>query len=272
MARYGTNSNQVEQFVQRLRGLSEDQWETVLVSSDKCALAFGPFETDSVELELYRTYGASDANKMLSKALQDAGLTRGPGGRWGLTATAVMALMAPTSMLKRQFAAAYGPFATIIPVSDLGSGAAPQIGPPPESPLKRFLIRLEGFPHQQAVVDVALSLQTLVGAEAIDKKIDEAVALVDLDELEHANTAISSVMASEVDKLTELFAMVAKRVGISDDRVKQQSNFYEGQREPFIKAARRAALALAVRDWLSPADFALLYLPFEAFIPAESLG
>lgn len=272
MSKYGTNSAQVERFVQCARALTDDQWAEVVRQQRRFAVVFGEFDHVPLELEAYKAHGADKANKMLSTAMRDAGLDRGQHDRWTTGLRAILALLYPTNLWIEQFSAAYGPFEWLIPVHDLGAGEAPNIIPLPPSLGQRFVMRLHNFQNQRGVVKTAFGLQQAVGVERIDAAVDAALGSVaDIDEMLVVQDQLAQLCASEVEELTRIFRMVASKISAPEERIQAQRQFYQSQREAFRLAAVRAAAALMAKAFLQESDFALLYLPFLGFVPPEDL-
>jgi len=78
-----------------------------------------------------------------------------------------------------------------------------------------------------------------------------------------AQFPISALVARFIERLTGLSAAQWESI--------QQAISAAGTRVEMLEASRNAAVALAVRDLISIAQFDILYSPFELAIPLESL-
>ena len=271
MSSYGANSGQVARFVQAIRLLTDAQWSEVLTRKAGYAV-FGAYDPNVVELEGFRTHGVDKANKIVGDAIRDAGLNGAHHERWSMGTNAILALLYPGVMWAEHFSAAYGPFECAIPIADLGPGSAPALMPMPETLGGRFVARLRNFPNQTGVWEIGFALQDIAGVARIEQAVDSALSSgVDVDEVLDVQRQITELCREEVAHLTDVWRMMITKVGGTEDRVQAQSQFYQSQRDNFRLAACRGALGLMARGLVSDEDFALLYMPFIAFIPPATV-
>ena len=272
VSNYGANSGQVARFVQRVRSLTEAQWSDILARKAGYAAVFGSYDQQLLELDGYKTHGVDQANKIVESAERDSGLKGAHHERWRVGMEAILALLYPKVMWPEHFSAAYGPFEHAIPIADLGPGSAPVPLSMPETLGGRFVARLRNFPNQTGAMEIAFALQDAGGTERIEKAVDAALnSGIDVDAALEVNSQIAELLREEVAKLTDLSRMVVTKVGGTEDQVQERSQFYQSQRDGFRLCAFRGAVGLMARALVSDEDFALLYLPFIAFIPPASL-
>lgn len=272
MSNYGANSAQVARFVQRVRSLADAQWSDILARKAGYVAAFGTYDARDVQVRAYEALAADKHIKGVDSAIREAGLERTGHERWKIGSEAILALLYPGVMSAEHFSAAYGPFERAIPIAELGPGSAPNLIPMPETLGGRFVARLRNFSNQHGVWEIGFALQDAVGVARIEEAVDVALRSgVDVDAVLDVQRQIGELCEEEVAQLTDLWRRMMTKFGGTEEKVRAQSESYQSQRDAFRLAACRGALGLMARGLVSDEDFALLYLPFIAFIPPASL-
>ena len=275
--RFGPNSAQVERFLQAVRNLTPEQWEQVYDARAAAVAAYGHPDWQEIEAAHRAEYGDAGWLDSLGRVTRLA--NNWLDGQAAIVAHgAVLALADCDVMTAEQFAACYAAFAELIPIESLGPGKAPTVAKPPLSLHERFAMRARALePHQwQQVVKVAQAVEDAVGIEAIDATIDAVGdALVstgfDVEVLSAAWADIDDVSektsVKQLKGLYERMAGVVKKPAWAAGRIAS----FDTEIDNYRLAARRAVLAVAARETITPQQFAILYAPFAGLVPIESL-
>lgn len=305
--RYGPNTTQVENFLQRLTTLSEAERQSVQGEVALARAAFGWTDNDMVQVGATSMYGRDHEEKILKPAgdrLRE--ITKGYGDEryhefYFAALSALMGLVLCEVMDAPEFAAWYGPFARVIPVESLGEGLAPPITPAPALGFQMLLSRLRS-PHKAdrgRIVEVHDMLISAVGGpdrhrEALDAALSVAQAAPATEFEEYRDTALAEAMREiqvfggddlekRIDQMLWLKSAVVegmRRDGLrtdsgDSDEVSQAVSKERTRGEAFLEQFRHCCqdgvLAVAFFSELPSEYSSYLYLPFEAFIPIDSI-
>ena len=139
------NAAQVERFVERLSRLSRQQWWAVLQKKARARAAFGDRglegASDFYGGEKFHLWGQEAEALLKPLSLADSYGAE----TYFEAARAVLAVILCEGLSRCAFAANYGAFADIVPISTLGDGLAPEIGSLPVADYDLFLSRVGCF-------------------------------------------------------------------------------------------------------------------------------
>jgi len=198
-----------------------------------------------------------------------------------MTEVAVIGLVACDVLTVGQFAAAYAPFSSVIPVQSLGVGKAPNVVPPPDTLEERFVLRLHSLSPEawEQIARIAYVVQDAVGVEAIDAAIDATFEIIEdrlrraeLDADRFGNLLIQAArcVPTGFDEGRRVVQNLGERFDMGDWASALTAR-WEAKLDVVRVTAQRAVTALTAGEGVTTKNFAILYAPFAALIPQESL-
>lgn len=283
---YGPNHEQVAEFARLTGGFAPAEWQGVVAQRGACEAAYGRFDLQEFE-SLVRIAGL----RRWEQAEESARLVvreRLPGGaeeRLEEASAAIGALSACDLLSPEQFAAAYAPFARVLPVESLGPGSAPVVSPPPEDLKQRFVLRLRALtePEWGQVAMLADTRDAAFTPDAVGAALDRAGRLLQ-DGIIEAGGSDSADWLDDLDEFfgaggpfggsKEIWGLLGDFLGRTEYwSASQYADRLAGQEDSARRSARQALFAVALVDVedFSDQDFATLYLPFAGLIPPATL-
>lgn len=294
-SRFGPNTKQVERFTELVGELTDDQVSSILSNQGLARSAYGACDTHLLQVSAISQYGNDHEKRLISPACKKLRerTSRQSSIFTMLAEQALMALVLCEVIDPHEFAAWYGPFATEIPIDALGQGLAPQVPPPGNQPFERFVTRVrhvDEWTRIQAVHDMqigaesrmALHERALAEIQKLLAKLGESPSEYDKLRLAAVTGILSEVSQLGGDRLASTRRLhdmlegflgqsglgdpIDRRAGFETSRLNQWSRM-QGFQHCFVDGL------LAVAFWaeLDPEHSSFLYLPFEAFIPVDSL-
>ncbi len=264
------NGSQAERFLDRLKWVKVEEWQTIKESEKSVRAAYGWYSWDRIALAGLMALGGKGADQ-LSKAVEEripAEIRRD--SRHSATIAALSIALAG-ELTEAQVTAGYAPFAESIPIAQLGPGLASAIAPPPATPWGRFVCRLRAIegPEQQQVIGVAYAIERAVGVDEIDR----ALTLQDMAEPEafiEAAREIEEFTNKGTERLADVYQSMGRFVGNSE-WASAHVNRATVEGDVFVLCALRALGAVMSYDRMPAREFAILYAPLAGLVPVASL-
>ncbi len=280
---FGLNSGQVEAYVRGLENLDERAWDKVVAADRVGKAAFGGI--DWLQVESMSGDRRSDVERAQRAAI--ARLPRTPEGKrrldvLGCAIGAATVLTLPDVVTWGWFASGYAPFLDVLPLASLGDGLAPGVPVPADSRFGRFGTRLRALtdpPWGNALL-VARMRNDAVPLDLLHAAQDAATRALDrvyetrgtelhaaIDDVEMACAPTGSSAGTR-----RVWELMFKRVGKSEfEAATHWADRWADDEVAAHAIAADALAAVAASDIAPWPECALMYLPFAAVIPLNSL-
>lgn len=278
----GPNHMQVRRVADAIMSLSDSAWERVAEAKLASEAAYGSFSSGDFELLVRGDENRWDQINSAMRLAIDflAGGGRAGALRFDVAGYALAAVAAADLIAEPQFAAAYGPFASVIPIWDI-SEKLPEVPPPPDEPERRLILRFRALSEQDwdSAITIAGERDVAVGADIVNAAHNRAYDILN---------QLGSEEPSWLADLEQFFATggpFAGTAGVWDTlghwlgkteywSAAQYSARMADREQAARMIAIQGAFAVAaneVNGALGDQQVALLYLPFSWRIPLASL-
>jgi len=264
----------VEAFLEAVRALDERAWADVARDRSVSEATYGRPDIVSLEETLRSAGVLVDGERLLERALA---LATGDGPeqwhRRSMIGLAASALYAEDALAPAAFAALYGPFAQVIPLSMLDLERVDLALP--AGLAQRFVARVMALtePEWQQVVDLTMLREDAVGAAAIERAIQDGI---DADcDLEPAYQDLKNWWQSQgpFAGTASLWQALGRSLSKDDYFAAGAYATRMADREDIVWAAvQQALLAVCSREATAAQTVAILYLPFGGIVPFDTLS